>query len=151
MSHSHFANMYFKVLLLFILIVAEQASCLPWPFFKPYWGPGRPYPFPFNSGKPHRPSPPCTRSCTVAKPKAATVIKGVTTPYDSGKDVLQAVRQCNPGGIVHFEKNQTYSIGTALDLTNLKNVDLDIQGTIKVIYQQRRLSLRSELMNILVY
>jgi galacturan 1,4-alpha-galacturonidase len=86
----------------------------------------------------------------VARPKAVAVVKGVKTLYDSGKDVLHAVRQCNPGGIVHFEKNETYTIGTALDLTNLKNVDLDIQGTIKVI-NQRHLSLRSELMNISVY
>jgi hypothetical protein len=128
--------MFFKVLLLLVLTVAEQATCLPWPFFQPYLGTGRPYPFPFHSGKPHYPSPPCTRTCTVARPKPATIINGTSTPYDSGPDVLWAVRQCNPGGAVLFEKSQTYTIGTALDLTNLQNVDLNIQGTIKVTYPQ---------------
>jgi hypothetical protein len=128
--------MYFKVLLLLVLTVAEQATCLPWPFFQPYLGPGRPYPFPFHSGKPHYPSPPCTRSCTVARPKAATIINGTEIPYDSGPDVLRAVQQCNPGGAVHFEQSQTYIIGSPLDLTNLQNVDLVIQGTIKVAHPQ---------------
>lgn len=125
--------MYFRLILLLVLAAADQAFCSPWPFFKPYWGPGRPYPFPFHSGKPHKPSPPCTRSCTVARPKAGRIVNGVKTPYDSGKDILYAVNQCNPGGAVHFEKGQVYTVGTALDLTNLKNVDLDIQGTIKVV------------------
>lgn len=99
-------------------------------------GNSRPVPHPFHPGKPHKPSPPCTKTCVVARPKAAAVVKGVKTPYDSGRDVLKAVRSCNPKGRVLFEKGQTYLINTALDLSNLENVDLDIQGTIKVNYNR---------------
>ena len=132
--HSHLARMNVKVLLLLVLIVAKQATRLPWPLFKPYWGQGRPYPLPFHPGHLHKPSTPCTRSCTVARPIATTIIKGVRTIYDSSIHVLLAVRQCNQREVVLFDKNQIYTIGTALDLRKLKNVKLNIQGTIKLTY-----------------
>lgn len=124
--------MFFKVPVLVVLALVGQTISAPSPAGKPHGGKGRPSPFPFHAGKPHTPSPPCTKSCTVAKPRAAIVRDNVTTPYDSSKDILNAVHNCNPGGVVNFEKSETYSIGTALNLTNLKNVDLNIEGTIKV-------------------
>jgi galacturan 1,4-alpha-galacturonidase len=129
--------MYLNRLIFIALLLASLATCLtPSIEFNArnqLDGP-RPKPFPYHPGKSYKPSPPCTKSCTVARPKAATIVKNVKVPYDSGKDVLQAVQSCNPGGKVIFEKNETYMIGTALDLSNLKNVDLDIQGTIKVSF-----------------
>jgi galacturan 1,4-alpha-galacturonidase len=78
---------------------------------------------PYHPGKPFPPSPPRSKTCTVKT-------------YDNdGKDdskyILKAIKECNNGGHVVFERGKTYTIGTALNLTFLKNIDLDVQGTIK--------------------
>ncbi|PVH98834.1 glycoside hydrolase family 28 protein [Periconia macrospinosa] len=62
------------------------------------------------------------RSCTV---------KSNGNGEDDSRFVLSAINECNNGGHVIFEKGQKYIIGTALDLTFLKSIDLDIQGTIQ--------------------
>lgn len=49
---------------------------------------------------------------------------------DDSKNFLHAITKCNDGGHIVFKKGLKYLIGTALDLTNLKHVDIDIQGTI---------------------
>ncbi|KAF2708165.1 glycoside hydrolase family 28 protein [Pleomassaria siparia CBS 279.74] len=55
--------------------------------------------------------------------------------YGNGKDdsanILESIKQCNNGGHVVFDRNNKYTVATALDLTFLKHVDLDIQGTIQ--------------------
>jgi len=43
---------------------------------------------------------------------------------DDSSYVLQAVKKCNNGGHVLFPEGTTYVIGTALDLTGLKHVDI---------------------------
>ena len=43
---------------------------------------------------------------------------------DDSKNILEAVHKCNNGGRVVFEKNNKYTIGTALDLTFLNNIDI---------------------------
>ena len=50
---------------------------------------------------------------------------------DDSEYILQALKECNDGGHVVFPKGTTYLIGTALDLTFLSHVDLDIQGYIQ--------------------
>lgn len=43
---------------------------------------------------------------------------------DDSSYILQAVKQCNNGGHVVFPEGTTYVIGTALDLTGLKHIDI---------------------------
>jgi len=65
--------------------------------------------------KPLPVSHPRTRTCHVAS-------------HGHGKDdsanVLAALKKCNNGGKVVFDAGKTYTIGTALDMTFLKHVDL---------------------------
>jgi galacturan 1,4-alpha-galacturonidase len=70
---------------------------------------------PKHPGKPFPASPKRTKTCYVPS-------------YGKGKDdstnILKSIKQCNNGGHVVFDKGKTYTIGTALDLTFLKHVDL---------------------------
>lgn len=43
---------------------------------------------------------------------------------DDSKNILEALHKCNNGGRVVFEKSNEYTIGTALDLTFLNNIDI---------------------------
>lgn len=43
---------------------------------------------------------------------------------DDSKFILSALHQCNHGGKVVFAEDKEYTIGTALDLTFLKHIDL---------------------------
>jgi galacturan 1,4-alpha-galacturonidase len=71
--------------------------------------------------KPHppfKPLPPSqlrTKTCHVA-----TYGDG----RDDSKHILSAIKKCNNGGKVVFDADKVYTIGTALDLTFLKHVDL---------------------------
>jgi hypothetical protein len=73
------------------------------------------------------------------------------TPLGSGKDdgpqILDAVKKCNNGGRVVFKENHNYTIGTALDLTFMNGVDLDIRGTLKVDHDFLNLSFWSRSMH----
>ena len=51
---------------------------------------------------------------------------------DISSDFLWALHKANNGGLVYLEKNQTYVIGTKLDLTFLKDVYVKIDGELKV-------------------
>lgn len=59
----------------------------------------------------------------------------IVQTYGDGSDdstlVMTALKNCNNGGHVVFAPNTTYTVGTALDLTFLKHIDLDVQGTIQ--------------------
>ncbi|PSR97246.1 PGX, glycoside hydrolase family 28 protein [Coniella lustricola] len=69
------------------------------------------------------PSPaPRTKYCTVKTHGNGT---------DDSAYILSAFHQCNNGGHVLFSANTTYTIGTAMDWTFLRHIDIDIQGTIK--------------------
>lgn len=48
--------------------------------------------------------------------------------HDDSPYILSAIHECNPGGHVIFNASTNYLIGTALNLTFLKNIDLDIRG-----------------------
>ena len=43
---------------------------------------------------------------------------------DDSKNILKALHKCNNGGKVVFDEDKTYTVGTALDMTFLKHVDL---------------------------
>lgn len=43
---------------------------------------------------------------------------------DDSKFILSALHQCNHGGKVVFAEDKEYTVGTALDLTFLKHIDL---------------------------
>ncbi|KAL4917705.1 pectin lyase fold/virulence factor [Aspergillus aurantiobrunneus] len=49
---------------------------------------------------------------------------------DDSEFVLSALKQCNHGGKAVFAADKEYTIGTALDLTFLKHIDLEILGRI---------------------
>ncbi|GAB1204637.1 hypothetical protein APSETT445_003299 [Aspergillus pseudonomiae] len=49
---------------------------------------------------------------------------------DDAPYILSALKQCNNGGKVVFDEDKEYTIGTALDMTFLKHVDLEILGKI---------------------
>ncbi|PYH46040.1 putative extracellular exo-polygalacturonase [Aspergillus saccharolyticus JOP 1030-1] len=77
---------------------------------------------------PHKPFQPLPTS------QSRTKTCHVRTHGDGSDDsayILSAIKQCNDGGKVVFDAGKEYIIGTALDLTFLKHVDLDIEGTIQ--------------------
>jgi galacturan 1,4-alpha-galacturonidase len=43
---------------------------------------------------------------------------------DDSQNILEAIKSCNNGGRVVFGKGSKYMIGTALDLRQLKSIDL---------------------------
>ncbi|PSN65120.1 pectin lyase-like protein [Corynespora cassiicola Philippines] len=77
---------------------------------------------PHHPGKPFPNSPGRTKTCTVKSSGNGT---------DDSAAILSAIKKCNNGGTVVFPKDQRFTIGTALDLTFLKHIDLDIQGYIQ--------------------
>ncbi|KAI5293000.1 hypothetical protein KEM52_005916 [Ascosphaera acerosa] len=58
----------------------------------------------------------------------------VVRPSGQGRDdsqrILHALRKCSPHGRVEFLRGEEYTVGTALDLTFLRHIDIDIQGRI---------------------
>ncbi|KAF2029471.1 pectin lyase-like protein [Setomelanomma holmii] len=74
--------------------------------------------------KPLPTSPDRTKTCIVQAHGNGT---------DDSANILKTIKECNNGGHVVFPKDQKFTIGTALDLTFLKHIDLapDIQGTIQ--------------------
>ncbi|KAF7938605.1 uncharacterized protein EAE98_000943 [Botrytis deweyae] len=68
------------------------------------------------------PSPPArTKTCYVKSSGNGT---------DDSPAIMSALNECNNGGHVIFSKGVTYLVGTAMDWTFLKHIDLDIQGEI---------------------
>ncbi|KAF1846259.1 glycoside hydrolase family 28 protein [Cucurbitaria berberidis CBS 394.84] len=77
---------------------------------------------PYHPGKAFPPSPSRTKTC---------VVKANGNGTDDSQNILKAIKTCNNGGHVVFPKDKKFTIGTALDLTFLQHIDLDIQGTIQ--------------------
>lgn len=73
---------------------------------------------PHHPGKAFPISPARKRICTV---------KANGNGKDDSKNILKAIKSCNNGGHVVFPKDKNYTIGTALDLTFLKHIDLGRQ------------------------
>lgn len=75
---------------------------------------------------PHQPPPsppPRNRVCYIKSHN-----DGVT---DDSPYILSALHSCNNGGHVVFKEGLKYTIGTALDLTFLNHIDIDIQSYIQ--------------------
>jgi len=77
---------------------------------------------PHLPGKHPVPSPPRSKTCTVESHNDLTT--------DDSPYILEVLEKCNNGGHIIFPNGTTYIVGTALDMTFLKHVDLDIQGYI---------------------
>ena len=70
---------------------------------------------PYHPGKAFPVSPERKKICEV---------KARGSGKDDSKNILKAVKKCNNGGHVVFAKDTLYTVGTALDLTFLKHIDL---------------------------
>src|SRR5690242_19602487 len=70
---------------------------------------------PYHPGKAFPVSPARTKVCT---------LNARGSGKDDSSNILKTIQKCNNGGHVVFPKDQSYTIGTALDLTFLKHIDL---------------------------
>ncbi|KAF2223361.1 polygalacturonase [Elsinoe ampelina] len=61
---------------------------------------------------------------------ASKVCTVAASSTDASPSILQAAQACNNGGTVVFPAGQTFVIGSPLDLTFLKHVDIFILGTV---------------------
>jgi galacturan 1,4-alpha-galacturonidase len=61
------------------------------------------------------PSQPRTKTCHVVSNGRGR---------DDSKNIMQALHKCNNGGKVVFDADKVYTVGTALDMTFLKHIDL---------------------------
>ncbi|OAA55264.1 exopolygalacturonase [Niveomyces insectorum RCEF 264] len=70
----------------------------------------------------------------IPSPPARSQVCYVETHDDGVTDdsayILYALHTCNDGGHVVFSEGRTFVVGTAMDWTFLKHIDIDIQGTI---------------------
>ncbi|QDS68091.1 hypothetical protein FKW77_010065 [Venturia effusa] len=74
------------------------------------------------------PKPPFKPMPVSAPRDRECIVKGGTT--EDSAAILSAVKSCINGGKVVFSAGTTYTIGKALDLTNLTKIDLVVQGKI---------------------
>lgn len=65
--------------------------------------------------RPLPPSQPRTKTCHVVSNGHGK---------DDSKNIMKALHKCNNGGKVVFDANKVYTVGTALDMTFLKHIDL---------------------------
>lgn len=72
---------------------------------------------PYHPGKSFLRSPPRNKTCVILNPGCCA------EDQDDSANIMLAIEQCNDGGHVIFEPG-TYMIGTPLDLTSLKHIDL---------------------------
>ncbi|KAI1881556.1 hypothetical protein JX265_000382 [Neoarthrinium moseri] len=86
------------------------------------------------SPRPHIVYSPKSPSTAPADPKPRCKTCFVETHGDGVTDdseyILKAFNECNNGGHVVFREGETYIVGTAMDWTFLKSIDIDIQGEI---------------------
>lgn len=71
---------------------------------------------------------------TPSSPEHTCVIPALNDGRDDAPAIREAFDKCGNNGKVVFQKDTTYSIQTALELHNLKNVQVDMLGTLEVIY-----------------
>ncbi|MCJ1309443.1 hypothetical protein MMC25_003103 [Agyrium rufum] len=126
----------FKTIALFL--AAQAAVVLASPsasIFPPLPKHGHPAPPSPPSARPHvTPYPKCPahhHPSSPARHKVCHVQSHNDGTTDDSPYILKALKQCNNGGHVVFNKHQEYIIGTALNLQFLKHIDIDIQGYVK--------------------
>lgn len=61
--------------------------------------------------------------------KICTVIGGGDPQGDDTPSILEAFAACREDGHIIFE-NMTYYVGTVMNTTGLKNVDIEVKGTL---------------------
>lgn len=97
-----------------VVDAGRQAPHIPAPAFSHHW-----------PKEPYHPRPPYSnghsKTCTL-KPKGAG--------KDDAPSLLAAAHKCNNGGKVVLPAGSNFTFGSPLDLTFLKNVDLEIAGRI---------------------
>jgi len=64
--------------------------------------------------------------------KQICVIPAAGDGRDDSPAIREAFQKCGTNGKVVFEKDMTYSVQTVLQLHDLKNVEVDLLGTIEV-------------------
>lgn len=64
--------------------------------------------------------------------KVCTVTPSLNSSIDDAPAILKAFSDCGQGGTVAFE-NHTYFVNTVMNTTGLKNVVVDLQGTLEVM------------------
>lgn len=69
-----------------------------------------------------------------SSPEHTCVIPALNNGRDDAPVIREAFDKCGNNGKVIFQKDTTYSIQTALQLHNLKNVQVDMLGTLEVIH-----------------
>ncbi|KAL4927563.1 putative extracellular exo-polygalacturonase [Aspergillus undulatus] len=77
-----------------------------------------------------RPKPPFRPLPTSHPRKKVCHVQSYGDGSDDSEFILSAIKECNHGGKVVFNEGEEYTIGTALDLTFLKHIDLEILGRI---------------------
>lgn len=65
-------------------------------------------------------------------PQHTCVIPALKDGRDDAPAIREAFSKCGNNGKVVFQKDTTYSVQTALQLHNLKNVQVDLFGTLEV-------------------
>ncbi|PNP39744.1 hypothetical protein TGAMA5MH_08263 [Trichoderma gamsii] len=68
---------------------------------------------------------------TPSSPEHTCVIPALNDGRDDAPAIREAFNKCGNNGKVIFQKDTTYSIQTALQLHNLKNVQVDMLGTLE--------------------
>jgi hypothetical protein len=70
-----------------------------------------------------------------SSPEHTCVIPALKDGRDDAPAIREAFDKCGKNGKVVFQKDTTYSVQTALQLHNLKNVQVDLLGTLEVIFR----------------
>ena len=69
---------------------------------------------------------------SLPSPEHTCVIPASKDGSDDSPAIREAFAKCGNNGKVVFQKDTTYSIQTVLQLHNLKNVQVDMLGTLEV-------------------
>jgi hypothetical protein len=75
------------------------------------------------------------QSSTQSRTKTCVVQPGNSSSVDDAPVVLKAFQECGHDGRIVF-LNQTYYINSVMNTTGLNNCEVDLQGTLLVIYYQ---------------
>lgn len=69
---------------------------------------------------------------SLPSPQHTCVVPALKDGRDDAPAIREAFSKCGNNGKVVFQKDTTYSVQTALQLHNLKNVQVDLFGTLEV-------------------
>lgn len=72
--------------------------------------------------------------------RTVTIRSSKSDDDDVSSDFLWGIKQANHGGRLLLEKGKTYVIGKKLDLSFLNNIEVQLEGEIKVYFNKTRTS-----------